>query len=66
MNNFFKINSSKDKIVDKYDLKGSWIGRQNFIEEGVKKDINFKKDNRKINIGKDNKERIFEIISKDA
>ena len=31
MNNFFNINdSSRDRIIEKYDLKGSWVGRKTF------------------------------------
>ena len=52
MNNFF---NTKDKIVDKYDLKGSWVGRENTSGKGVKKDLNFIKDKRSVDIDYDQK-----------
>lgn len=47
MNNFF---NTKEKITDRYDLKGSWVGRENNSGKGVKKDLNFLKDGLKVDI----------------
>ncbi len=63
MNNFF---NTKDKIVDRYDLKGSWIGRQNTTGHGVKKDLNFLKDKRSIDIEFDKKVELYRLIEKDV
>ncbi len=56
MNNFF---NTKDQVTDKYDLKGSWVGRENTTGKGVKKDLNFLKDGRKIDIDMDQKIQLF-------
>ena len=63
MNNFF---NTKDRIVDRYDLKGSWINRENKTGHGVKKDQNFTKENRTIDIDYEQKVQLYNIIEKDV
>lgn len=59
MNNFF---NTKDKITDRYDIKGSWVGRQNTTGRGVKKDLNFLKDKKSVDIEIDQKIQLYQII----
>ena len=64
MANVFK---TKQKIIERYDLKGSWVGRENLDKDpkATKKDLDFQKRS-PIHLEKEVREDILKVLQEDA
>jgi hypothetical protein len=59
--------NTREKIVERYDIKGSWYGRETSDNdpEATKKDNDFKKRNPLV-LTEEDRNRLLKIIKKDA
>lgn len=59
--------NTKDKIIERYDIKGSWYGRENSNPHpnSTKKDNDFKK-RKPLALDSKDRQKLIKIIRKDS